>query len=499
MDDYTEPTWAKPPQQDSWKLVEIKKGTEIAEHKLEKACLMLGRAIDLVDVELAHESCSRRHARIAFDSRGVPWLRDLASTHGTIVNKKQLPPEAIGKLESMSKEKGSRGVVLFPGDSLQFGCSTRILLLEGPMEFERGAKPPPRQQQIEPLQSRETKERMEDIEYERKGVLDENSIPPQHKKIWESLKAKKYKYGNIETENERILAKGELTTGQERQVESNNKKVLQLKDEILRIEQDLRHKIFPGEEMKYQSLFSAANEEEDVEDRTRSRHTMSESPETEESLVLKWKSYQKQWMQQNGAIKSAEDRLEMIRTNMTLVKDEEDRFYLQNDFNLAKDTRDKISQRQSELINAIKDTEKLLGIVNKKIITNLETGYIGSEHSHPQNLATDLSLAQESSKSKFSNPQPKRKLPPVPSFKAPFVKKNDDKDKIAKSELKRRRVLGPSLAPASANDSSITTFQKNNSTTLTQMFGAQKDMWQRPDGQDGSGRSKLNDKFEGKY
>ncbi len=61
------------------------------------------------------------------------------------MNSRQLPPEACGKwecTEENNKEKevrGSRGVVLYPGDAIRFGCSTRIFVLEGPEEFERGA------------------------------------------------------------------------------------------------------------------------------------------------------------------------------------------------------------------------------------------------------------------------------------------------------------------------------------------------------------------------
>jgi pSer/pThr/pTyr-binding forkhead associated (FHA) protein len=64
-------------------------------------------------------------------------LRDLASAHGTTVNRKKLPP-AIGNVESASPKAGSRGLVLYPGDVLQFGASTRLFCLEGPPEYECG-------------------------------------------------------------------------------------------------------------------------------------------------------------------------------------------------------------------------------------------------------------------------------------------------------------------------------------------------------------------------
>eukprot|EP00571_Detonula_confervacea_P001163 CAMPEP_0172315162 /NCGR_PEP_ID=MMETSP1058-20130122/24288_1 /TAXON_ID=83371 /ORGANISM="Detonula confervacea, Strain CCMP 353" /LENGTH=170 /DNA_ID=CAMNT_0013029185 /DNA_START=38 /DNA_END=546 /DNA_ORIENTATION=+ len=151
------PSWSHPPQH-AWQLDEIKHGNIITTHSLNDViqphsstnkcgcCITFGRIADdpsLVDVVTAHESCSRVHARIAFDNNGTPWLRDLGSGNGTFVNERRLPPEACGKEDAgsntNSNRKGSRGVVLYPGDAMRFGASTRIYMLEGPEEFERGA------------------------------------------------------------------------------------------------------------------------------------------------------------------------------------------------------------------------------------------------------------------------------------------------------------------------------------------------------------------------
>jgi pSer/pThr/pTyr-binding forkhead associated (FHA) protein len=150
------PSWAQiPPTTHQWHLDELKNGNTVATHSLNdllssssnnnRRCITFGRVDDptQIDIVTAHESCSRLHARLAFTSIGTPYLKDLASGNGTFVNNKQLPNEACGKWECTNSSevevRGSRGVVVHPGDAIRFGCSTRIFVLEGPEEFERGA------------------------------------------------------------------------------------------------------------------------------------------------------------------------------------------------------------------------------------------------------------------------------------------------------------------------------------------------------------------------
>jgi pSer/pThr/pTyr-binding forkhead associated (FHA) protein len=148
---WTPPYWAQPPSDShKWDLLEIKQGnllTTLSLNQIAKdrsGCITFGRMDDSssVDIVTAHESCSRLHARLAFDSSGNLWLRDLKSNNGTFVNNVRLPPEACGKFEASrgSKEdgmRGCRGVMVYPGDVFKFGASTRIYCLEGPEEFDR--------------------------------------------------------------------------------------------------------------------------------------------------------------------------------------------------------------------------------------------------------------------------------------------------------------------------------------------------------------------------
>ena len=527
----------------------------------------------MVDIVLYHESCSRRHARVAFDSRGVPWLRDLGSAHGVTVNKKPLPAPAIGKVESVSTKTGSRGVVLFPGDVMQFGASTRLFCVQGLPQFERGAiKALQQQQQATQAEGNHTFHQREiDDEPEQPKTLDENSIPPQHYKAWEGLKARRYKLQNLQTENERIEVKGELTEGQERQLERNRQRMASLQEEIDEMEQELLNKIYPGAKGTPKSLFNAATDEDDVDDRTSgNRRLQTNEAETEESLVAKWKQDHQEYMRHGASMTKAEGRLYVLEEKVKAAGDEEERFFLQNDVDLARDVYKKAKQHQDEIMSDVKETEQLLQIVNSKIGTDLETGSIGTEVMAPARFSKEMpppsfsSLPPAASKSmpppSFAKevmlPPPASKSMPPPSFAkeampppvAPIKPKpmpppslskypsnamlppppkrqstsdaaeitNANTD-VAQNELKakRPRIVGPAMPPPaarrkvpaptgtlaflSATENQSKAVQEKKAKPSDSGFDAKKDEWRAPVGQDGSGRTKLNEKFSGRY
>lgn len=132
--DYPDPPWAgTPPAEHPCYLLEIKPVVSVTHHHLSVwPCTVLGWAADQVHIALVHELCSRQYARIAFDKiMHVPWLWDLSSTHRMTINKQSLPSIVIGRMESMLTKAGSWGVVLYPGDVIQFGASTRLICVEG--------------------------------------------------------------------------------------------------------------------------------------------------------------------------------------------------------------------------------------------------------------------------------------------------------------------------------------------------------------------------------
>jgi smad nuclear-interacting protein 1 len=126
---YHEPPEArKPPAKDQWKLF-VFKGSEIVE-TIElsiRSCWLVGRELTVVDMAAEHPSISKQHAVIQFryiekknefgDKLGKvrPYLIDLESANGTLLNKEEVP--------------ASRYLELRDKDMVQFGHSTREYVL----------------------------------------------------------------------------------------------------------------------------------------------------------------------------------------------------------------------------------------------------------------------------------------------------------------------------------------------------------------------------------
>ena len=300
--EYKEPDWAIIPSSPSspvvWTLIEIKGGIEVGKYDLShRATNVLGRAVDLVHIPLHHGSISRHHARIAFDDHGRPWLRDLGSSHGTIVNKQRIPDEACGMTETSSStksyqnKKGSRGIRLFVGDIIKFGASTRYYILEGPESFE-SSESSEKEKLIEKLNNNRSKINnngnsevvtskddkgeggvswgisMDDDNDEHDGTAttttsggggrgsnrsfsfeeqqqQQQQIPEKYRKELEKITAMKYKLMNLETEDSRIHRKaGEgLTDGQQKQLDRNAEREKVLRHSIQEREEQLQDKL----------------------------------------------------------------------------------------------------------------------------------------------------------------------------------------------------------------------------------------------------------------
>ncbi|XP_035023136.1 kanadaptin [Hippoglossus stenolepis] len=128
---YTEPPWGGSAADMPYALEILKNGTIVDKVPLAHSSFFVVGRLPVCDVSLEHPSISRYHAVIQFraqagegggvgEERGF-YVHDLGSTHGTVVNKKKIPPNTYIRLRV--------------GHVLKFGGSTRLFILQGP-EFD---------------------------------------------------------------------------------------------------------------------------------------------------------------------------------------------------------------------------------------------------------------------------------------------------------------------------------------------------------------------------
>jgi pSer/pThr/pTyr-binding forkhead associated (FHA) protein len=569
MSDYQQPPWTAPPTGD-WKLLEIKGGIQLTTHVLVR-CTVLGRAEDVVDIHLAHESCSRQHARIAFDQTGTPWLRDLGSTHGSAVNKKTLPPAACGKTESSSTKAGARGVVVYPGDVLQFGASTRIFCVTGPDSFARGAVRAAqekanavRRENVETAREQQPPEEkkkeaesivswgidMNDEEapsQEETIVLVEDQIPEQNRKEFEQIQALRYKLSNIQQESERIQCKGELTGGQEKQLQRNSTRQKELQEKIEVREQALHRILNPQAKAQGRTFSNNHSIEDDVEDRTDTGDALEldEDGETEESLTAKWKDARQQRLSVIQELDVATQRAAKLSARVEQLQGDEEAFFLQNECTLAVETCAKLKAQRKRLERLLSEMEHLLKIANPRLTVHRETGYIGEgppltamapptrkcgneEEGGPimpppppppgkPSLApvsdVEHQVHNPASDVAFDHfmPQPKRRKVTGPQIPAPKASEASHKGQVSRSTLAGLTTVSSTrrITSEKSGDKGVNTSSNSGSSGQWKYIQHTKgehakddgkvDVWQAPKDQDGSGKSKLNEKFAGRY
>ncbi|XP_039993299.1 kanadaptin [Xiphias gladius] len=128
---YTEPPWGGRAPDIPYALEILKNGTIVDKVPLTHRSFFVVGRLPVCDVFLEHPSISRYHAVIQFrgqagegecvgEERGF-YIHDLGSTHGTVVNKNNIPPKTYIRLRV--------------GHVLKFGGSTRLFILQGP-EFD---------------------------------------------------------------------------------------------------------------------------------------------------------------------------------------------------------------------------------------------------------------------------------------------------------------------------------------------------------------------------
>ena len=580
---------------------------------------LIGRAADQVHIALGHESISRCHARIAFDATGVPWLRDCKSTHGVTVNKKRLPPASIGTVESNSTKPGSRGVVIHPGDVIQFGASTRIYCVEGPAEFQRGSirlVPKPKvaptvaketiveeldnsqQQEQQPEEEEDTGvgwgismdeagtgNDAEDVDDEsvilkrQQALEDGANIPDKHRKAWEKIAALKYKLKNILLESERIEKKGDLTTGQEHQLQRNRQRSQEIQEKINERERDLYENLFPSErafdKKSRRRQKGHGGDDDDVDDffdRTKDSATTAGDGgdgETEASLLATWKVLRGK--HRGTSVASERTRQKLLQHQKRLeylqARGDDEAFFAQNDLDLVKEQSRKLDHDLSVIDKEMTETKRLLKIVNPKLVlkeedaTTVLSSTISSMEPPPgrkiiqeeltsTNANTSVVMPPPGEKSVsddkgFMMPPPNKRartvepvLPP-PDISTTHTSTSTDATSVKEATIpspvagsidmasrdsfkKGGMTKGPTRPPSvamgtlaaltAATTSSnarkrsegghSTSYEKSSSrqqASASTTIDLKKDEWQAPKDQDGSGKTKLNAKFAGRY
>lgn len=623
---YTAPSWCRPPSSQhahSWSIDEIKSGVLVATHPLTDASTTFGRAADVVTVPTLHESCSRVHARVAFDSSGTPWLRDLGSGNGTLVNGKRMPAasigrEVLGEAEIRRQREGSRGVVVYPGDTIKLGASTRMYCLNGPEEFDRGAvKARMEAAKLAALNKKangalevESNGTATDSAEDKKqdGIswgmdmsddpaednvaataapdrpIQESDVPDtsKHRKLFENLRAKQHKLENALEESQRIEAKAahaDLSDGQKTRLEQNRARIEELRGKIEEAEAELKEKIWGSSASggrKKKSLHPSSDEmngdDDDIDDlydkttsRKRGRDDESGEVETEQSLSSRWKELIADWHQKRRESSAMQRRVNQMasRVGAAEAAGDEDAFFMRNDLDLVQDNYKKLRRALEEIEKELSETEKLLRVVNDKLVVDRSSSFIGLASDVPKAKKNDTKPdrivmppppppamatgqggnAMMPRPAVVMAPPPKRPssvntmMPPPPrpvlndstTMPPPPVVQSREPGKssadMAPPPPKRGKPIGPSRGPgggvpgggtlaairSAVAPQSPKIFGSSDASSRPKGIGAapppngfargdsKEDKWQAPADQDGSGVTRLNKKFDGRY
>lgn len=255
---YTIPPWSEPPEH-PFSLEVLKEGTVIEQMDVsKKGAYMFGR-VNKCDFVLEHSTISRFHAVLQF-KRGVAYIFDLCSTHGTFVNKNQV--------------KGKVYVEIHVGDVLRFGHSSRLYIFQGPSELM------PLEGDLDKIRKFRVKEDLFDreasllrakeeaslangiswgmsndaIEKDPEDDADEitwqtykGQLTERQEKTRSKIIKRMEKVSNMKKEIDAIrvkdIAQGGLTPGQQMQIGRNEQRITQIMEELDNLEETLNDSI----------------------------------------------------------------------------------------------------------------------------------------------------------------------------------------------------------------------------------------------------------------
>ena len=496
-----------------WILKEIKGSTEIAAHELKSphGVTTFGRNADTVTIPTAHESCSRLHAQLTFTAN-TPYISDLNSTHGTFLNNERIP--------------SGTPIELKVGDCLQFGASTRTYKL---------------------------------LFTEKESHKTNELIQPNvaiHSKLLDKIRAKEYKLHNIQTEMDRIEAKGDDSTwtdGQRAQLLRNREREAKLMEEIQLLQQQ-QAEVNDGtaaKRLREEKSTNAKNYEEDdndiegdtIFDRTLAKKIKKNNyttPETEASLVQSWHTLVSDLKVKQAEQKLLQQKVHHLSQQISASQEEEDFFFIQNDWQLQTDNLEKITSQIQTMETELSQVERMIQLVTNttnKYQPNRHTGeLIQQTHQSSSSVSTpkpiqpqrDHNMPINSIISSLPTKMNTIDLQPmnstntklVPSDMPPPPPRRVENSSIPSSgsvsKQKQPKGLGATLAflvnegnkeSSSSSNLKSTAKPQNSIEAFPQLSYDNPNnndddvccQWVAPKDQDGSGKTKLNAKFQGRY
>ena len=461
-------------------------------------------------------------------------------------------------------------------DTIQFGASTRFFSVMGPEEFERGALAEKRvkekaatlqAQAMGDLKTGGSETRVEQnnegifwgIDLADSGVSDKDDhvsrqpletmdIPEKYQNHYERIMAKKHKLENLRRETGRIKNKSscsELTEGQTAQLEKNEKREGKLTEELDELERELRDKVSgrskdDGTDIHLTNKSRRENEDDtdDFYDRTMEssdktfRHEY-EDVETEQSLSKKWQRAVSQLKSIKDNALNAGKKVAGLKSKIAESESmEDDIFFLKNDLEIAQDNSAKILRARNEVEHELATVEKMLKLVNDKLVFDRSAQFVGEKATHdkPKGPLSSTVGVQISVDAAVMPPPPplhhfrevggEESLMMPPSQRKRRIGPDVSKKETMPPPLKQKRRTstqpGSTLSAISTAQKSVKGSSIRNPGSIAQMPGQinklgsakvkgaimldpRKDNWRAPEGQDGTGMTALNRKFAGRY
>jgi len=452
--EYVEPYWAAKPRHNF--SFEILKDGQILE-KIEltdRSFFVVGKSPQLSQIPALHQTISRMHAVIQFRDTGEPFLYDLGSTNGTFLNKKPMPKRKY--------------IPLHVGDMLKFGESTRIYILNGPEEFR-----PPEQEvrKVDPEKKRAVKEEAmqkniqlykerykdhlkntvsykhdsfagwgfsEDAEVEKGDESEEEEnydflenmdphklrkregLTDKQRKNIDKLDQKLHKINKLSQEVENIKRKewsqeGGLTDGQTQRIQTNEKSIDQLKDDIELLEEKLKTSFMTQSEDKI-AVKSKGKKRENVDEyleyssdddefynraqpskkKYEFKRREEQKVETYDTLKEKLQDLLKEQNQINRDLVIA--RGEESKSADKDEEDELDKFMNQNLTNLIGEKKMKLTQDLIRVAKEIKEVKQLLAMTAPTTITTGSKSVLDQTMDYEKIAAPQFDQSEDKSK-----------------------------------------------------------------------------------------------------